>query len=130
MSAPLAWSLALVMAGGAAGGLLRYLVGQAVTRRLGHGLPWGTLAVNLSGAFGIGLLAGLLPALSDGVRLAALVGLLGSYTTVSALALEVLALARRGRPGRALAWLLLTVVAGLAAAGLGLGLATLARAPS
>lgn len=129
MTAPLAWSLALVMAGGAAGGLLRFLVGQGVARRLG-GLPWGTLAVNLSGAFLLGLLAGFLPAASDGVRLALLAGLLGSYTTVSALALEVLALARGGRPGPAVAYLLLTVLAGLAAAWLGLGLATLAGADS
>ena len=51
------WSLlGLVMAGGALGAAGRHLLGSWLFRHLGHGLPWGTLAVNLIGAFLAGFL--------------------------------------------------------------------------
>ncbi|MBX3726342.1 MAG: fluoride efflux transporter CrcB [Xanthomonadales bacterium] len=123
MSLPLAASLALVVAGGALGGALRFALGHWLARRLGVDFPWPTLLVNLSGALLIGLLAGSLPIADDGLRLALLVGLLGSYTTVSALAVEFLALLRSGRRGQALSYLVATVVPGMAAVWLGLRLA-------
>lgn len=123
MNLPLASSLALVVAGGALGGALRFALGHWLARRLGAAFPWPTVLVNLSGALLIGLFAGSLTLADDRLRLALLVGLVGSYTTVSALALEFLALLRSGRRGQALGYLLGTVVAGLAAVWLGLWLA-------
>ena len=49
--------LALVMAGGALGAGGRYWMGGLLLRRIGDGLPWGTLTVNLAGSFAIGFLA-------------------------------------------------------------------------
>jgi CrcB protein len=91
-------NLALVATGGIVGGTLRYFVSGMVARRIGETFPWGTMVVNGSGAFAIGLLgawAG--PAgTGRGIWIAAAVGILGSYTTVSSFSLQTLALARDG----------------------------------
>ena len=50
----------LVMLGGGAGSLARYLAGTLITRRLGSLFPVGTLLVNVTGSFLIGLLMTLL----------------------------------------------------------------------
>ena len=55
----------LVMAGGALGSLARFLIGDALTRRLGQGFPWGTLCANLCGAFLAGYLLAWLQARGD-----------------------------------------------------------------
>src|SRR5690554_1959712 len=113
----------LVALGGALGGMARLAVGAAVGRRLGTAFPWGTLAVNLSGALAIGLLAGGLGLPLAGAEghawLLAVVGLLGGYTTVSSFSLQTLALWQEGRPAAATA----NVLAGLAAVALGAWLA-------
>ena len=86
----------LVLFGGIVGGVARYAVSGFVARRIGETFPWGTLAVNASGALVIGLLAAWLAAHAAGSSLwiAAAVGVLGSYTTVSSFSLQTLALAR------------------------------------
>lgn len=108
--------LGVVMAGGALGAGARHLMGAWLLRQLGSGMPWGTLAVNLLGSF----LAGFVVAWLHGRGEAALllrgflvVGLLGGFTTYSALMLECLLYAREGRQGQVLAYLALTLVAGL-----------------
>ena len=83
MSAALLLGVALL---GGAGAVARVTVGAAVARRLGRGFPWGTLAVNLSGAFALGVLAGLAP--GEDVRRLLGAGLLGAYTTFSTWMLE------------------------------------------
>lgn len=119
-----ALSLALVAAGGAAGGLARVTVASLVSKRFGSGFPWGTLAVNLTGAFLIGLAAGrFAPAADQRLWQLAVIGFLGSYTTVSSLSLQTLALVHADRPGRALANVAISVLFGVAAAALGLRLA-------
>lgn len=120
-------SLLMVAAGGALGGMSRLAVGNGVTAWLGAGFPWGTLMVNLSGALLMGLLAGAvgLPGPegpTPGWALLA-VGLLGGYTTVSSFSLHTLLLWRQGRAGTALVNVLATLLAGLAALGLGVWLA-------
>ena len=90
-----------VALGAAVGAPARYLLDVAIAR------PWGILLVNLLGCAAAGLLAGLAPA--GVVAPLVLVGFLGSFTTASTLAWDVL---ERG------AWLLaLHVVPGLALAG-------------
>jgi fluoride exporter len=90
---------ALVLAGvgllGGAGAIARLLLDGAVSARAGRGVPWGTLAVNLSGAFALGVLVGAAVS-GDELRLAAS-GLLGSFTTFSTWALESHRAAEDGR---------------------------------
>lgn len=115
----------IVLAGGFAGGLGRHLVGGAVGRRFGEHLPWGTLAVNLSGALLIGLVAGMarLPGgvlASDLVRDFLIYGLLGGYTTVSAFSLQTVHLFLEGRTMAAAGYVGLSVAGCLMATGIGL----------
>ncbi|EWG98364.1 CrcB family protein [Halomonas sp. BC04] len=51
-------AVVLVGVGGAVGGMVRLAVSRLLARWLGTGFPWGTLAVNLSGAFLAGWIAG------------------------------------------------------------------------
>ena len=89
--------LALVLIGGILGGMARYAVSGFVGRGIGETFPWGTMVVNGSGAFGLGLLAGVVGVgAGDAMWIAAAVGIFGSYTTVSSFSLQTLALARDG----------------------------------
>lgn len=114
--------------GGAAGAVTRYLVDGWVSERTGGAFPFGTLVVNLSGAFLLGLLATLalersvLPAV---IRPPVLIGFIGAYTTFSTWMLESLLLTEDGRNGTAVANVIAQTAAGiaLAAAGWGLGAA-------
>ena len=99
--------LILVALGGAIGACGRFWLSGMVARRVGETFPWGTLVVNVTGALAIGLLAArfLTP---EGIAepwreawIVLVVGVLGSYTTVSSFSLQTLALARAGEGRRA-----------------------------
>ena len=116
-------TLALVALGGALGSVARVLVAQAVTSGLGDSFPWGTLVVNVSGALLIGSLLPLLAGFegvvvsgsgSPGVALL-VVGLVGSYTTVSSFSLQTFALMEEGAWRAAIGNVLGSVVLCLAA---------------
>src|SRR3546814_20810259 len=89
-----------VAAGSAVGGLARFFVSGLVARAIGETFPWGTMVVNITGAFGIGVLAafarrpGLL-IFPEAVSIAA-TGLLGSSTPVSSFSLQTPAPPREG----------------------------------
>jgi CrcB protein len=102
---------------GGAGAVARFALDSAVSQRTGSGFPWGTLAVNLSGAFVLGVLAG--AGVTGDALLLAGTGALGSYTTFSTWMLESHRLGEDGELGRM--WLNLggSLVAGLALAALG-----------
>lgn len=124
--------LALVMAGGALGAGARFWLGGALLRRLGEGIPWGTLAANLIGSLAIGFLAVWLEGRGPQAlywRAFLIVGVLGGLTTYSSLMLECLLLARGPRSGIAVAYLGGTLVAGLALVWLGTRIAAAVRAP-
>jgi CrcB protein len=89
--------LVLVGAGliGGVGAIARFLLDGAVARRAGRAFPYGTLAVNLSGAFVLGVLAG--AALSDNTYRIAGTGLIGAFTTFSTWELESHRLAEDGQ---------------------------------
>lgn len=111
-------SLWLVMAGGAVGAGMRFLIGAWLLRQFGAGFPWGTFAVNVLGSFGAGLLLVWLqrPEAAPWLRPLLMTGLLGGLTTYSALMVDGLLLWRElERPGLALLYLGLTLVCGLAA---------------
>ena len=107
--------LSLVMAGGAVGAALRWLVGQALLRQMQNGFPWATFAVNLVGAFVAGWLLVRLEGHPQAVWLRPLlvVGLLGGLTTFSSLMVEVLVLSRGQQPMTALLYLLVSLLGGL-----------------
>ncbi|MEU4717167.1 fluoride efflux transporter CrcB [Micromonospora purpureochromogenes] len=110
----------LIAVGAALGAPLRYLTDRAVQARHDSLLPWGTLTVNVAGS----LLLGVLLAVPAGPAVTALVGtgFCGALTTWSTFGYETLRLARAGARRHALANVLLSVAAGLAAATLGYAL--------
>ena len=113
-----------VAIGGALGSVARYGVGQLLQARgPATRFPLGTLAVNLSGCFVIGLLAGLLASDRLSLRVPGrefvFVGLLGGFTTFSSFGLETLFLARGGSVGTAALNVAVQVGGGLVATWLG-----------
>ena len=115
--------LAWVCLGSALGGGLRYLAGQAAATLLGVAFPYGTLFVNVTGSFLIGLImhVGLASdAISPTARLFLTTGVMGGLTTYSTFNYETLGMLREGALFVAVLNLALTVVLCLAAGLLGL----------
>lgn len=114
-----------LMLAGAGGAVCRYALDYGISSRTQTRVPWGTVAVNLSGSLALGLLAG--SVLFQGLPVDRYVvfgaGFLGAYTTFSTWLVEVVRLATDGLWGAALAHALGSLVLGVAAAGLGLWLA-------
>lgn len=96
-------------------------------RRLGSRFPWGTLVVNLSGSFALGVLLPALTAATAEAPLHALLGIgfLGAFTTFSTLAYEAVILAQLREWRRAVGSLLANLVLGLAAVSAGLAIGAL-----
>jgi CrcB protein len=120
------WGTILALsAGGVLGVNARYWLGYWFSRWLTHQFPWATFVINVTGSFAIGFLtvalARWLP--HPNVRLFAVVGFLGGYTTFSTFAFDSIILWERGEVGLSLANMAGSVVAGFVAVGLGLGLA-------
>jgi fluoride exporter len=112
----------LVMVGSALGGVARFWLSGQVGRRVGETFPWGTMAVNASGALLIGLVAAILAAGGPGdsrVWHFAVFGFLGSYTTVSSFSLQTLSLVLQGARRQAAANIALTFGLCLPAVALG-----------
>jgi CrcB protein len=113
-----------VMVAGACGAVLRYLVDHVVQRRAGGEFPLGTLTINVSGSFVLGVLTA--SALHHGVPAAWLTvagtGLIGAYTTFSTFAFDSVRLAEGERWRPALLNVVVSIVLGLGAAALGLAL--------
>ncbi|MDJ0631484.1 MAG: fluoride efflux transporter CrcB [Rhodobacter sp.] len=114
-------TLLQVALGGALGASGRYLTGVAAVRIMGHGFPWGTLAVNVLGSMLMGALVVVLAHLSA-TRLAPflMTGVLGGFTTFSAFSLDAVTLYERGQVGLAGAYVAGSVVLSLAGFAFGL----------
>jgi CrcB protein len=118
--------LLLIGLGGFAGAIARYVVDGVVADRTGGAFPWGTLAVNVSGSFALGLLFALtteraiLPA---EIRGPVLIGFIGAYTTFSTYMLESWRLVETGEIAAAMANIIGSVVLGIVAvvAGMAIG---------
>lgn len=100
-----------VALGGALGSVARYACATTAARWLGAAFPWGTLLVNVTGSFAIGLLAVLVaadgrPLLAGDARAFLLVGVLGGFTTFSSFSLDAALLIERGAWGPALGYVL------------------------
>ena len=95
---------------GGTGAIARFLLDGAVSARVGSAFPWGTLAVNASGSFALGVV---------GTNVVVGTGLLGAYTTFSTWMLETHRLAEDGRWRPAVLNVVGSLAVGLAAAWLG-----------
>ena len=101
----------LIALGGAVGSLLRYLIGGAVQRMSAGGFPIGTMFVNISGCFLIGILLRqfLNMQISPELRALLIVGFCGGFTTFSTFSGETLGLIEGGEYGRATGYVVLSV---------------------
>jgi CrcB protein len=116
----------MVMLGGAAGSLARYVLGVAIMSRAGGRFPLGTVSINITGSFLIGLLMTLFTerfSPHPNLRLFLVVGVLGGYTTFSSFEWETFGLVRDGARWLALLNAAGSVLAGYIAVWLGAALA-------
>lgn len=120
----------LIFLGCGIGGILRYLVSSKINTLYGQSLPFGTLLVNASGSFIMGLLMTIIlnkytndAHLTDQLKALLLTGLLGGYTTFSTFSIETINLLNNGKLTHAALNILLSVVLsiGLAFVGIMLG---------
>ncbi|HEY5011642.1 MAG TPA: fluoride efflux transporter CrcB [Acidimicrobiia bacterium] len=118
--------LAVALAG-ALGAPSRYLVERAISARRGRYFPWGTLVVNVTGSLTLGFLTGL--ALYHGLattpKAVVGTGFIGAYTTFSTYTYETVDVAERTSARVAGTYAVVSIVAGVAGATLGLMLAAL-----
>ena len=109
----------LVGVGGVVGVLARYGIGRATAGS--DALIWSTVGINVVGSFLLGLLvAG--SWFSNDVREGLGVGLLGGFTTFSTFSVQFVLEAEGGRAGIAIAYVLASVLGGIAAAWAGYAL--------
>ena len=116
----------MVLLGGAAGSLIRYMVGSAIMTRLGARFPLGTMIINITGSFLIGLLMTLFTGRlhpHPNWRLLLVIGFLGGYTTFSSFEWETLLLVKEGSNWLAIGNVIGSVLFGYAAVWLGATLA-------
>jgi CrcB protein len=110
--------------GGALGSVARYALSGAVARMLGETFPWGTIIVNVTGCFVIGVLAvttgpeGRVLTPPD-VRQFLLIGVCGGYTTFSSFSLQTLNLIRGGEMAGAAGNIGVSVIACMVAVWIG-----------
>jgi CrcB protein len=100
--------------GGSLGAVSRYWVSTSTYSWLGSNFPYGTLMVNLTGSLVVGFLTVVLVQrfdVSDQVRLGLIVGFLGSFTTFSAFSMDTIHWIENGAVLKALAYVLVSVIA-------------------
>jgi len=121
------WEWILIGVAGAAGAPLRYVVDVALSERVDGAFPLGTLVVNISGSFVLGLITGL--AMYHGFPKASRevlgTGFVGAYTTFSTFTLETMQLIEDRQTRSTSINIALSVGAGALAAAAGLALAGL-----
>jgi len=118
--------LLLIAVFGAAGTLARYGLQGLVQVRVGSTFPWGTLLINLSGCFFLGLIGQMMlnrMMVSSELRVAIAVGFFGGYTTFSSFGWEAAKMLESGEWLRSMTYVAASVVLGLllSVAGIRLG---------
>jgi CrcB protein len=111
-----------IAAGSAIGGVSRYLLGGFVQRLAAGTFPAGTLLINITGSFLLGMILRYgveTPTLSPEVRAFLTIGFCGGYTTFSTFSYETVALMEDGQWPRAAVYVLLSVTLSLFATFLG-----------
>jgi CrcB protein len=115
----------IVFLGGGIGAAMRHGINIAVARMLGTAFPYGTLLINISGSFIMGLVAAYFAFKGDASqhwRLILTTGILGGYTTFSAFSLDVALLYERGEVGLAALYVVASVAVSIAGLFAGLAL--------
>lgn len=106
-----------VAVGGAIGSVLRFFMQHVMTEAAGKDFPYGTMLVNISGSFAMGVLIGWLarsaPPDAEDIRLFVAVGVLGGFTTFSSFSLDAITLFEQGRLGAMSAYILTSVICSL-----------------
>ena len=102
---------------GGVGAIARFVIDSLISSAAGRDFPLGTLSINVSGAFALGLLTGL--AVTGNALILAGTATLGSYTTFSTWVLESHRLREEGEYGRAVANALVSLALGIGAVALG-----------
>jgi fluoride exporter len=107
---------------GALGALARYLLGRFIAERAGSQFPLGTLLINVSGAFAIGLLFALTEhrMITPALQVVLATGFLGGYTTFSTMSWEGVQLVLGGSTRLSLLYFGGNIVLGLLAVTVGL----------
>jgi len=108
----------MVGLGGCLGSILRFWVGNYVGSRMGTRFPYGTLAINVTGSFLLGLVFALLTARttwSPNWRYLIPIGFIGGYTTFSSFEFETLRIIQDGQVGLGILYVGLSVFVGFVA---------------
>ena len=104
----------LVGAGGALGAMARFGFSSVIGRLWPMGFPLATLLINIVGSIAMGLFVGLmaklLPANQEELRLFVAVGIFGGFTTFSSFSLDTIVLIERGELLQAISYVALSVV--------------------
>ena len=115
------WSYFFVAIGGALGAMARFALNVWLQRDIAF--PWGTLGANLLGCLAMGVVAQLVATstwfneagiIPDQYRLLFAIGFCGSFTTLSALVMEVHTMLQRSELLHSFAYLLATMAGGFA----------------
>lgn len=116
----------LSLAGGL-GAATRFALDGVIRSRAGESLPWGTILINVTGSFLLGLVTGMVGQhlLAGSVQLVLGTGFLGGYTTFSTASLETVRLLQAGRRRDGIMNALGTLVAATTSAAIGLLLGSL-----
>ena len=115
----------IVFLGGGLGAAIRHGANLAAARALGTAFPYGTLLINITGSFSMGLVVAYFAFKGDASqhwRLFLTTGILGGYTTFSAFSLDVALLYERGETGLAALYVLGSVAVSIVALFAGLAL--------
>jgi CrcB protein len=105
--------IAYIALGSALGGVIRYLLGGFIQRWSGGTYPLGTLLINITGSFLLGLIyrySADSAAITPEVRAMLTIGFCGGYTTFSSFSYESIRLLEDGQVGRALGYITLSVL--------------------
>jgi fluoride exporter len=119
-------ALAIIFFGGGLGAVVRYSLGKWVSTLYDHTFPWGTLVVNVSACFVLGITVGFADSkqlLNASSRLFWTVGFCGGFSTFSTFSHETLSLLQQGLTGQALAYISLSVMLCVGVTWLGIYLA-------
>ena len=115
--------IAYIALGSAIGGVVRYLLGGIIQRWSGGTFPLGTLLINITGSFLLGLIyrySADSAAITPEVRAMLTIGFCGGYTTFSSFSYESIRLLEDGQVGRALGYITLSVLLCLGGTAIGI----------
>jgi fluoride exporter len=108
----------MVGVGGCLGSILRFWLGGYIGSRMGTRFPYGTLVINVTGSFLVGLVFALLTtrtSWSPNWRYLIPIGFIGGYTTFSSFEYETLRTIQDGQIGLGLLYVAVSVIVGFVA---------------